>query len=307
MFTKSSLTFSKTIASLAKATGLTGATVFAGLFLLYKFQNKIIYYPNIPNKLPSANEIGFRHPGEANLPYEDVHVTTPDGLKLHGWFIKAKDNENAPTIVVFQGRAGNIGHRVPFLAALNKYCEANLFIIGYRGYSYSEGIPTEKGIKIDSVAAMDYIFSRSDVDPNKIFVLGSSMGGAITIHALTEKTYPVAGVILENTFTSLSAMLDVKFPKFSIKVINYLLVNRWESIEHVHKIKSPMLFIMGLKDELIPTKQMEQLYKAATSAEWKEHIHIENGTHNETWSLGEEIYFKGLKGFMEKALAEKKN
>jgi len=260
MFTKTSFGIaSKHVATLAKATSLTGATLFAGLYFLYKFQNKLIYYPTIPNKLPSRNEVGFRHPGEANLNYEDVHITTPDGVKLHGWFIKTETPQTSPTIVVFQGRAGNIGHRVPFLAALNKYCASNLFIIGYRGYSYSEGIPTEKGIKIDSVAAMDYIFSRDDVDPNQVLVLGSSMGGAITIHALTEKAYPVAGVILENTFTSLSAMLDVKFPKFSLKLINYLLVNRWESIEHIHKIKAPILFIMGLKDELIPTKQLKNL------------------------------------------------
>lgn len=38
--------------------------------------------------------------------------------------------------------------------------KANILIVAYRGYSKSEGIPTETGIQYDSQAVMDYIFSR---------------------------------------------------------------------------------------------------------------------------------------------------
>jgi len=294
----------KPLSLLLKTSVATGALVGTSALLLYTFQDKLLYYPSIPNRLPKTNEVGFRHPGEVNLEYDNIYITTPDGLQLHGWFIKTKENyESAPTIVVFQGRAGNIGHRVPFLAALEKYCKSNLFIIGYRGYSYSEGKPTEEGIKIDSVATMNYIFSRKDIDLSKIFVLGSSMGGAVAVYGVTNSSHhDVRGVILENTFTSISDMVDVVLPKIAT-VKNYILLIKWESIKLIHQIKAPICFISGLNDQLIPPTHMKNLYDASTAAAWKQIIEIENGTHNETWSLGEEKYFKGLKEFMDKALA----
>jgi len=299
-------TLTKPLSLLFKTSVATGALVGASALLLYTFQDKLLYYPSIPNRLPKTNEVGFRHPGEVNLDYDNVYLKTPDGLQLHGWFIKTKENyETAPTIVVFQGRAGNIGHRVPFLAALEKYCKSNLFIIGYRGYSYSEGKPSEKGIKSDSVTTLDYIFSRKDIDVNKIFVLGSSMGGAVTVYGVTKSSHPVRGVILENTFTSISDMVNAVYPKLA-NVKNYLLVHKWESIKHIHKIKAPICFISGLDDQLIPPLHTKNLFDASTAAAWKQIVEIENGTHNETWSLGEEKYFSGLKEFMDRCLTEYK-
>lgn len=295
----------KPLSLLLKTSVATGALVGGTVLLAYTFQNNLLYYPTIPNKLPRTNEVGFRHPGEANLDYDNVYLTTPDGLQLHGWFIKTKENyETAPTIVVFQGRAGNIGHRVPFLAALEKYCKSNLFIIGYRGYSYSEGKPSEKGIKSDSLTTLDYVFSRKDIDTSKIFVLGSSMGGAVSVYGVTKTPHSVRGVILENTFTSMADMVSVVVPKLATVVNNYIMLHKWESVKHIHKIKAPICFISGLDDKLIPPTHTKNLFKASTAAAFKQIVEVENGTHNETWSLGEEKYFSGLKEFMDKCLAE---
>lgn len=285
-----------------KAAKYTAITLGAGIPLLYYFQGYLLYLPQFPNKIPHTNPPGSRHPGEAHLAYEDIHITTPDGVKLHGWFIPNESSKTSPTIVVFQGRGGNIGHRVPFLAALNKYCNANLLIIAYRGYSYSEGHPTEKGVQTDAVATMDYLFSRDDIDPNKVFVLGSSMGGAVAIYAVTAKEYKIKGLVLENTFTAMKDMVSVKYPYFAI-FAPYILTNHWESIKKIWRIQAPILFISGLKDELIPQIQMKTLYEKATSSKFKEWVDIEEGTHNETWSLGEAKYFRELKIFMDRALA----
>lgn len=282
----------------------TTITIGASIPLIYYFQGYLLYFPQFPNRIPRTNPVGFRHPGESNLAYEDINITTPDGVKLHGWFIPKEPAKSNPTIVVFQGRAGNIGHRVPFLAALNKYCNANLLIVGYRGYSYSEGSPDEKGVQTDAVAIMDYIFSRDDIDKDKVFVLGSSMGGAVAIYAVTAKDYKINGLVLENTFTAVKDMVSVKYPILAL-LAPYLLTNHWESIKRVWRIQTPILFISGMKDELIPPIQMKTLYEKATASKWKEWVDIEEGTHNETWSLGEAKYFAGLKAFMDRALREK--
>ena len=76
-----------------------------------------------------------------------------------------------------------------------KNVRCNILIVGYRGYSDSEGEPSEIGLRnyfyyylfkeMDSIAILDYIFSRNDIDLNKVYVHGRSLGGAVGIYALT--------------------------------------------------------------------------------------------------------------------------
>lgn len=288
---------------LFKATAYTGATLAVGVGLVYKFQDRLLYFPQIPTRLPKDNPVGLRRPDEASLKYEDVNITTPDGLKLHGWFISTPSPSAAPTVILFHGRSGNIGQRIPYITAIQKYCGANVFIIGYRGYSYSEGTPNERGLQVDSLATLDYIFSRKDIDLSKVFVLGNSMGGAITIYSVSHTSHKVAGVIVENTFSSMSNLLNDKYP--SLRYIQpYILGNNWESVKNVTRIQAPMLFIAGLKDKLIPTLHMRELYDAAQASAFREKVDIDEGTHNETWSIGEPEYFKGMKEFIDRVLAQ---
>ena len=61
---------------------------------------------------------------------------------------------------------------------------------------------------MDAQAALEYLLSRKDIDPQKIVVFGRSLGGAValnlgTLPAYTDQLY---AVIVENTFTSIPAM-----------------------------------------------------------------------------------------------------
>ena len=52
-------------------------------------------------------------------------------------------------------------------------------ILEYRGYGLSNGSPSEKGLYIDARAAVDYLFTRHDVDHSQIVLFGRSLGGAV--------------------------------------------------------------------------------------------------------------------------------
>ena len=68
--------------------------------------------------------------------------------------------------------------------------------MAYRGYSDSEGEPTEEGIKLDAIAIMDYVTQSTDVlDPNNIFAFGRSLGGAVATYALATGDYKVRGKV----------------------------------------------------------------------------------------------------------------
>lgn len=293
--------FSKPVKKfLISSIAITGSVFGLGLFLLWAYQDRLLYFPSVSGQYPHDNSPGYRDPGEARLNYEDVKILTSDGINLHGWLVKTQNPAQTPTIVVFQGNAGNIGWRIPIVSHLHRYCDSNVLIVGYRGYSNSEGKPSEKGLQIDSLAIMDHVFSRKDINRERIYIHGTSLGGAVGIYALSHKSYNVAGLILENTFTSISDMVDQVMPAVS-KLKRLVLANHWESVHRIAKIKVPILFISGLLDELVPPQQMARLYDAAKESVLREKLGIETGTHNDTWVEGGEIYFKAIKEFMRKA------
>lgn len=55
----------------------------------------------------------------------------------------------------------------------------------------------------------------------------------------------------------------------------------WSSETLIHQIEVPVLFLSGLKDELVPKAQMAQLFSMCQSKRkvWKE---FPDGTHNDT-------------------------
>lgn len=103
---------------------------------------------------------------------------------------------------------------------------------------------------------------------------GRSLGGAVAIYSasqLLEFKFDLKGIIVENTFLSISEMVEVIFPKlkFFSKII---LKNFWPSKNRIDSIKSPMLFVISWKDEIVPKFHMEELYKRAKNARFKERV-----------------------------------
>jgi fermentation-respiration switch protein FrsA (DUF1100 family) len=263
---------------------------------------------NMCTKEIKDNPHGYRNPGEHGLKHKEIRIKTKDNLSLYGWFMFAKENaerlKSLPTFIYFHENAGNIGFRLPFTQLLIKELKANVLVMGYRGYGYSEGEPTEKGLMLDAEAIVDYVFNKETelsefIDKNNIYIFGRSLGGAVAVY-ITEKLKPnIRGVILENTFSSMGDMVDHLFPALkSIKSL--LLTNHWPSRDRIKNLKYPILFISSEKDELVPAVHMEELFKSATSATFKNKFVILGGTHNESWQKAYDQYVQEFSTFLSK-------
>src|SRR4030042_5461623 len=109
---------------------------------------------------------------------ENVHLTTEDGTRIHGWFIPG---ENASlTLLYFHGNGGNITDRIEKLELLHS-TDVSIFIIDYRGYGRSEGRPSEAGLYSDADAAYSYLCQEKGVPPHDIVLYGASLGGAVAV------------------------------------------------------------------------------------------------------------------------------
>ena len=153
--------------------------------------------------------------------------------------------------------------------------------MAYRGFSDSDSVPSEEGIVNDSYAIAEYALSYASSNNKPVYTLGRSLGGAVSINLLSQSKYAQSfkGAILENTFTSIGDMVDAILP--ILKPFKFLQRNFWPSIERIHKVKCPVLFIKSMQDELVPPAHMHMLMEAATCK--KKEYRIDNGTHNSSW------------------------
>lgn len=148
--------------------------------------------------------------------FEDLRIPTPDGETLNAFFIRPSNKGLAKmiTILMFHGNAGNIGHRVPIAKILEENSGCNIFMLEYRGYGLSSGTPNQEGLMIDAQTALDYIRKEKSIKGGKIIVYGQSLGGAVAIQlvAKNQEAEDIAGLILENTFTSMRKLI----PRFVV-------------------------------------------------------------------------------------------
>jgi len=257
---------------------LTGA--FIGMF--YHYQDSLLYFPDQPEN----SRLFVQSPRNLNIPFENLHIKTKDGVLLNALFLKQQDGRLnvAPTIIMFHGNAGNIGHRMSNAYLLYSYTGSNIFMLEYRGYGKSEGSPSEKGFELDAIASIEYLLSRTDIDSYKLVVYGRSLGGAVTfkVAAIEKYMHLLFAIMVENTFLSIPEMAKHLF--YWLKSLpTWCYKNKYLSIDHVKDIKTPTLFLSGLSDQLVPPKQMMKLYNLSGAC-LKRIEYFESGTHNETWT-----------------------
>lgn len=129
------------------------------------------------------------HAGRAKVPaaelgasHEDVQVTTGDGLRLKGWYIPSR---NGAAVISFPGRASSQARAK--LLARHGY---GVLLLDRRGEGESEGDPNLFGWQgeRDIHAAVAFLRSRPEVDPERIGGIGLSVGGEMMIEAAAESS-----------------------------------------------------------------------------------------------------------------------
>jgi hypothetical protein len=254
-----------------------GLYVALGLFLFF-FQARLIYFPR--RELAGT-------PADAGLAYEEVYLTTTDGVAIHGWFVPAKDQKGV--LLYFHGNGGNISHRIEALRQFNRLGLTTL-IIDYRGYGKSGGETSEEGTYLDAEAAWAELVSRRNIKPEQIILLGRSLGGAIAAHLATRIS--PRSIILESTFTSIPDRGSEIYPYFPVRLLSRF---HYDTLRRIPSIGRPLLVVHSTDDEIVPFNHGQRLFDAAL--EPKELLVISGG-HNDAFVVSAERYERGLSEFL---------
>ena len=250
-----------------------------------RIEDRFIFHPD---------HVIDRDPSHIGLGFEDVFFTTEDGIRLHGWVVPHK--EARATLVWFHGNAGNISDRLLNIKLLHDRIKTNIFIFDYRGYGRSGGTVSEKGTYLDGEAAMKYLLGRDDAAARRLILFGRSLGAAVAAEMAIRFTS--LGLILESPFVSIREMARAIFPSLPIA---WLLRTRFDTMEKVRLVKTPILVLHGDRDATVPFSQGKKVFEVASQP--KKFYRIVGATHNDTFVVGGEEYYGALREFIESALA----
>lgn len=283
---------------------------FTIIVLIIAFLGLLVYFTNLQVKVfvtPKRNP-NIGSPVEVSSVYEDVTLTTADGLRISGWYIPGT-KPNA--IVLVHGIDAN---RSALLSEAKVLAEAgyHLLMIDLRAHGQSEGTIATYGYQeaLDVQAAVDYLVTLPDV--GQVGALGTSFGGAAVVRAATADER-IKAVVIESSYSSLPAAVEDAFEDLSIfpqwfapvivrlaerKVgLNISEVNSARDLATLHS--RPVLIIHGSNDPLFPLYHAQKMYEVAQ--EPKELWIIEGLGHSNPVQGREEEYKERVVTFFETA------
>lgn len=253
-------------------------------------------------------EGGPATPADLGLAYEDVELTTRDGIILDGWFIPAAVETDAAVIVMH----GFTGHRLGELAAFVPWLQPryNVLQFDFRGHGTSGEAPITLGAReIDDVsAAVEYLQRRG---MTRIALLGVSMGAAAAILAAPE--LPVRAVVADAPFAELRNPIAnrMRAEGYPLAALGSWIIVASASIRARARLLAPIRRVAGIaprglmiisprNDELIDHSQRVALYEAAR--EPKELYVVDDAEHATARWVGGREYERRVLSFLEQHL-----
>jgi fermentation-respiration switch protein FrsA (DUF1100 family) len=181
--------------------GLLPVVAFAALAVVTRNQaHEMVTHPLETRRPMTQTPAGY------GLPYEEVTVTTADGLKLVGWYVPG---QNGAIIMAQHGYKGDRTDLLVTAELLHRHGYGVLFT-SVRAHDRSDGelITMGKEEMQDFEAWYQYLLSRDDVDPAKIDLLGESMGGALATQYAAQNPN-IRALVIHSAFARFADTVDI--------------------------------------------------------------------------------------------------
>ena len=242
----------------------------------------------------------WANPGDLGLEYDDVQFPAQDGVRIAGWFVPAPANatRRGATIVLIHGwpwnRLGETADNlfanltgekpVDLLRLAYNLHEAGFHVLMYdmRNHGESAAAPPvafgQEEAK-DLLGALAYLNGRTDTDPQRIGVIGFSMGANSLLYALPQTSQIQAAVAVQPT------TLSVFSQKYGRELLGPLSKVVLPLTELLHQAagglywsayrpsfaaagagKTPVLFVQGNNDPWGDVEDVAHMAQAMSSA-----------------------------------------
>jgi len=244
---------------------LIAALYIAVTAIAFLMQERMMFFmPGIENE--RIRQIRQKHP-EA----EEVSVKTHDSITLRGWLLHRNKAGPSPLLIYFGGNAEEVSWMMEQKEVFTNW---SMLLINYRGYGHSEGKPGEKALLNDALLLYDTFSKKEEIDPERIAVMGRSLGCAMAIHLSANRN--IAGTVLISPFES---MVNVSREHFPFLPTGLLMKHKFKMLPDASSAGNPMLTMVASDDEIIPPGHSKKLFDAWKGDKGMEII--KNAGHND--------------------------
>ncbi|GIP38078.1 hypothetical protein J31TS4_13580 [Paenibacillus sp. J31TS4] len=237
-------------------------------------------------KITVKSQTPMRRPmiGLPPEPYEAVSFPS-GGATLKGWFVPPKtgsasgEGARHPLMIVVHGWGSNKSRVLRYTDRLYNEGYA-LLLFDARSHGDSDEHPTPTGLTFrdDVLAAIAYARSREDVDPERIGLLGHSMGGYGSLLALGKQA-PVQAVVTDSMPVQLDTVVRAelkrrRMPAFPLSSVIPRVVylrsgitrrnlHELDVVAAVRSSRTPVLLVHSTGDMFIPSSELDYLVAGA--------------------------------------------
>jgi fermentation-respiration switch protein FrsA (DUF1100 family) len=261
---------------------LTGATLWV---VVRWMQPRMAFFP-----WPGIQ----RTPSAAGIPFNDLEITTEDGVRLHGWWMEHPSPRAA--VIYWHGNGGNLSLWLDVLADIHRR-GFSVLAVDYRGYGGSAGSPSEQGIYIDAQAVSAYYRQHLQRPGVRTLYWGRSLGCAVASHA-ARASAPEA-LILESPFADVRSLFAGN-PVMT--VLGLFASYRFPTAEHLGGYRGPLLVLHGDADSVIPFRSGQLAHERAASSS-KKLVVLRGADHNDVHAEHPD-YWPAVDAFLREALRQ---
>lgn len=298
------------------------ALIVAAAYICYRLgfsvpkqtEADLFKFPNTEQYAPFHDEMTSMVKAALAIPYEDVWITSSDGLKLHGKCYTS--TPDAPVQIMFHGYKSSAER--DFCGGLQVAVQGgfNVLLVDQRAHGKSEGKGLTFGVKerYDCLAWINYAVERFGND-TKIFLYGMSMGAATVLMASgLELPANVVGIVADCGYTSPAAIIKKVlrelhcpvFPVYYLTRLGGMLFGGFDiesasATDALTYCKTPVLFVHGGDDRFVPCEMGQENYDCC-AAENKTLLIVPSAGHGLSYMIDRQAYLDTLDTFIKSTL-----
>ncbi len=221
-------------------------------------------------------------PQSVGIPYADLQLQSGDHT-IHAWWVRAPASPASPAppaVLLFHSNRSSLSEQVGVQQVLYRAGVSSL-AFDYSGFGASGGAPTPAALHRDARTAF-LVFSDSARNAGRRVLLGTSLGAAVLLEAITDLQAGVDGVVLVGAFASAreAAVRSGRAPR----LLAFLVPDLYDNLDAIRHVTKPLLVVHSAQDEVFPLADAERLLAAASAP--KRLVRLDQGGHAAYLSTG---------------------
>jgi dipeptidyl aminopeptidase/acylaminoacyl peptidase len=243
---------------------------------------------------------------------EHIQIRSADNILLDGRFFHG----DRPSLVILASGYGDTQDQMLPMTEFLHSAGFGVLTFNSRARAPSGGEYVTLGVleQKDLISVIDYAVARKDVEPNRIGVLGISMGGSTAILAAA-KDKRISAVVDDSGFSDAPRVIAASFEQFihlpafpfapvTISIANFragINVNQVRPVDVIGEISPrPMLIIHETGDLVVPTDNSLRNFAAARQP--KELWLVPGASHGQAHTVAKAEYENKVDNFFRAAI-----